>query len=318
MASGSISAGRGTPEDTLRARLEVIPIFKKFPASEWVRVVAEAGIAMQPVRAPEQSHADPALVAQGSIVEVDDPELGRLRQSGLLYRMHKTPGHVRGGAANRGEHTDAVKAEADLPPSRRSLPRRSGSVATMKGPLDGVTVLDLGVRSPGHGVASCSRSSVPRHQDRSAAPELLAGDEDGEGGEPQQASPRSRHQQPGGAETIAELVKRVDVFITNMRTQAASKLGLDYDRWRSSTPASCTATPRASTTRGAVVGNDQVSNSVAGTCWEDGGMSNGGRPYFHSGSGGDLGTGRSARYRSCRRCTTATRPASARSSTPTS
>jgi len=121
-ASGSISAGRASPEDTLRARLEVIPIFKKFPAAEWVRVAAEAGIAMQPVRAPEQSHADPALVAQGSIVEVDDPELGRLRQSGLVYRMHKTPGHVRGGAARRGEHTDAVKAEADAAaePSRSS------------------------------------------------------------------------------------------------------------------------------------------------------------------------------------------------------
>ena len=83
----------------------MIPIFKKFPASEWVRVAAEAGIAMQPVRAPEQSHADAALVAQGSIVEVDDPELGRLRQSGLVYRMHKTPGHVRGAAAQRAAST---------------------------------------------------------------------------------------------------------------------------------------------------------------------------------------------------------------------
>ena len=124
----------------------MIPIFKKFPAAEWVRVAAEAGIAMQPVRAPEDSHADPALVKQGSIVEVEDPELGTLRQSGLVYRMHKTPGKVRGGAARRGEHTDAVKAEADAAAVPSAV---ADGGKQMKGPLDGIKVLDLGVAVAG-------------------------------------------------------------------------------------------------------------------------------------------------------------------------
>jgi len=292
-ASGSISAGRASPEDTLRARLEVIPIFKKFPAAEWVRVAAEAGIAMQPVRAPEQSHADPALVAQGSIVEVDDPELGRLRQSGLVYRMHKTPGHVRGGAARRGEHTDAVKAEADAAaePSRSSP--AAGVGVQLKGPLAGVTVLDLGVAVAGPWCgellaqlgATLIKVDPPRQNFWLATKMAKA------------VNRSKRHlaldiKAPGGAETIAELVKRSDVFITNMRTQAASKLGLDYESLAKLNPGLVYChTAGFDDSRARLAGNDQVSNSVAGTCFEDGGMANGGKPYFHSGSGGDLGNG---------------------------
>ena len=291
MASGSISAGRGSPEDTLRARMEVIPIFKKFPAAEWVRVAAEAGIAMQPVRAPEDSHADPALVKQGSIVEVEDPELGKLRQTGLAYRMHKTPGHVRGGAARRGEHTDAVKAEADAAPAPSPTPAPNGT--QMRGPLDGIRVLDLGVAVAGPWCgellaqlgATLIKIDPPRQKFWLATKMAKA------------VNRSKRHlaldiKQPGGAETIAELVKQADVFITNMRTQAASKLGLDYDSLSALNPGLVYChTAGFDDSRARLAGNDQVSNTLAGTCWEDGGMVNGGKPYFHSGSGGDLGNG---------------------------
>jgi crotonobetainyl-CoA:carnitine CoA-transferase CaiB-like acyl-CoA transferase len=291
MAAGSIGAGRGTPEETLRARLEVVPLFKKFPAAEWVRVAAERGIAMQPVRAPEDSHADDALVAQGSIVEVDDPDLGRLRQSGLVYRMHKTPGHVRGGAARVGEHTDAVRAEADAAPD--VAPQDAPSGAAMRGPLDGVVVLDLGVAVAGPWCgellaqlgATLIKVDPPRQNFWLATKMAKA------------VNRSKRHlqldiKQPGGTETIAELVKRADVFITNMRTQAASKLGLDYASLAKLNPGLVYChTAGFDDSRATLAGNDQVSNSVAGTCWEDGGMHNGGKPYFHSGSGGDLGNG---------------------------
>jgi crotonobetainyl-CoA:carnitine CoA-transferase CaiB-like acyl-CoA transferase len=289
---GSISAGRGSPADTLRSRLEAVPIFKKFPAAEWVRVAAECGIAMQPVRPPEASHQDSALIAQGSVVEVDDPELGTLRQTGLVYRMHKTPGKVRGGAARRGEHTDEVKAEADAAPET-SAAAANGNGASMKGPLDGIKVLDLGVAVAGPWCgellaqlgAEVIKIDPPRQNFWLATKMAKA------------VNRSKRHlmldiKQPGGAEALTKLVAQADVFLTNMRTQAASKLGLDYDSLSKINPKLIYChTAGFDDSRATLPGNDQVSNTLAGTCWEDGGMVNGGKPYFHSGSGGDLGNG---------------------------
>jgi crotonobetainyl-CoA:carnitine CoA-transferase CaiB-like acyl-CoA transferase len=292
-ARGSISAGRGSPGDTLRARLEAVPIFKKFPAAEWVRVAAQCGIAMQPVRPPEASHQDPALIAQGSIVEVDDPELGTLRQSGLVYRMHATPGHVRGGAARRGEHTDAVKAEADAAPEPSAAAPAGDAGPAMKGPLDGVKVLDLGVAVAGPWCgellaqlgAEVVKVDPPRQNFWLATKMAKA------------VNRSKRHlaldiKQPGGAEALTALVRQSDVFLTNMRTQAAKKLGLDYESLAAINPKLVYChTAGFDDSRATLPGNDQVSNTLAGTCWEDGGMTNGGKPYFHSGSGGDLGNG---------------------------
>ena len=132
--------------------------------------------------------------------------------------MHKTPGRVRGGAAPRGEHTEAVKAEADAAPELApALAASSGSDASMKGPLDGVTVLDLGVAVAGPWCgellaqlgATLVKIDPPRQNFWLATKMAKA------------VNRSKRHlaldiKQPGGAETIAELVKRADVFITNM------------------------------------------------------------------------------------------------------
>ena len=45
--------------------------------------------------------------------EVVDPELGPIRQVGITYRLDTSPGGISGPAPRIGEHTDAVKAEAE-------------------------------------------------------------------------------------------------------------------------------------------------------------------------------------------------------------
>jgi crotonobetainyl-CoA:carnitine CoA-transferase CaiB-like acyl-CoA transferase len=56
---------------------------KKFPAKDWVEAAAVAGMTMQEVRPPEEALTDPLMMADGCVAEVNDPELGPIRQIGI-------------------------------------------------------------------------------------------------------------------------------------------------------------------------------------------------------------------------------------------
>ena len=49
--------------------------------------------------------------ARGSLVEVDDPVLGPVKQQGPVPRMDRTPLRVPSGAPRLGEHTDEVLSD---------------------------------------------------------------------------------------------------------------------------------------------------------------------------------------------------------------
>src|SRR5277367_5650069 len=85
---------------------------KKFPAKDWVEAAAVAGMTMQEVRPPEEALTDPLMLADGCVAEVDDPELGPIRQVGITYRLTKSPGHIQGPSPAVGQHTEAVRSEA--------------------------------------------------------------------------------------------------------------------------------------------------------------------------------------------------------------
>ena len=129
---------------------EMAEAVARFPSDEWVRVAAEGGVPLQPVRTPEEALADPALRAEDAVTDVEHPEHGTLRQVGIVYGLSRTPGRVQGPVPRVGEHSDAVRAEAaaraartdeaasDAPSSAPPSFERRGS------PLEGITVLDLG------------------------------------------------------------------------------------------------------------------------------------------------------------------------------
>ena len=73
------------------------------------------------MRTPEQALCDPALLAEGSVIEVDDPELGRLRQVGAPYRMHDRPIHVRWPAPEPGDESFRVSLRRHPRTPRRLL-----------------------------------------------------------------------------------------------------------------------------------------------------------------------------------------------------
>src|ERR1039458_2097264 len=122
--------------------------FVQFSSHEWVAAAAVAGVSVQPIRSTEEAFADPLFLEDGCVAEVKDPDAGLIRHVGLTINMAATPGCVRGPAPRVGEDTDRVLA--DLPPVAPEIDAEAaGAVAPHPLPLDGVTVLDLGLAVAG-------------------------------------------------------------------------------------------------------------------------------------------------------------------------
>ena len=297
------TGGRGgTLEQQLRTRLDAIPIFKKFPQQAWVDLAAEAGHqAMQPVRSPEEVRLDDALMGEGSVVEIEDPKLGPIRQAGMLYRMFGTPGQVAASAPERGENTEDVRAEAATARSARSTATAVAAFAGGPsdgqpgggGPLAGVKVLDFGlaVAGPWGGelLAQLGADVIkidPPKQNMWLSTNMAM-----------KVNRSKRHisldiKTAEGKAAAYEMVRQADVVMMNMRPQAAIKLGIDYESLKKINPQIIHCRSRGfNDARAHLPGNDQTGNSLGGTVWEDGGVNRGGRPYWSAASGGDLGNG---------------------------
>ena len=98
----------GDYETSVRAQaeafVETAAAIATRPRDEWVRLGAEARIGLQPILSPEAALLDEPLTREGVIVELDDPELGPIRQVGHVYAF------------------DGVESAPDPAPRRRWLP----------------------------------------------------------------------------------------------------------------------------------------------------------------------------------------------------
>ena len=80
--------------------------------AHWVEVLEKAGVPCAPVLTRNQVVSHPQTVANGTLIEVDHPVAGRLRQTRPAARFEGTPPEHRFGAPLLGEHTDEILREA--------------------------------------------------------------------------------------------------------------------------------------------------------------------------------------------------------------
>jgi len=109
---------------------------------DWVRLGADLGIPVQPVRSPEEALRDPELERDGSVVEV-----AGMRMVGHVYGFEKVANPPIRGTARPGEHTDAGADRGRRHASRAA--RRPGARPADRVALDGIVVLDLGLAVAG-------------------------------------------------------------------------------------------------------------------------------------------------------------------------
>lgn len=98
------------------------------PTAEVIAAFEAAQAAIAPVYDVRGVLADPQYQARGTVLTVDDEELGPVKMQNVLFRLSETPGAIRWPGRRHGQDTDAVLAEAGVTREQLDLLREKGIV----------------------------------------------------------------------------------------------------------------------------------------------------------------------------------------------
>ena len=204
---------------------------KERTATEWMELFAQdVDIAADVVLTPAECFQHPQTRNSGILITVDDERFGRITEVGPLVKMFETPATITRSAPAPGEHTKDVLAELDSKPAMTWSP----TGRRLAGPLDGVTVLDLGRYQAGPyatTLLSEMGARVIKVEPTTGDPyrNMLRENENlvrtNHGKESLAVDLRDKR----GQEIVHRLVARADLLLHNVRPGIPAKLGIDYE-----------------------------------------------------------------------------------------
>ena len=112
--------------DDLRALLA--PVMASKTSDEWIPLLEAKDILVAPVRSTAAALADPQLAVNGMVVEVEHPQLGKMRHVGTPLRLESTPAPAARAAPLAGEHTEAVLRAAGYAEAEIAALRAQGVI----------------------------------------------------------------------------------------------------------------------------------------------------------------------------------------------
>ena len=210
-------------------------------ADEWMEAFrANRDVASDYVGTAQEALYAADMVANGEVIELDDPSVGRVRQIGPLALMRDTPAQITRPAPALGEHTSEVLSEAP-----RTLPARTATAGD-SAPLAGITVLefatviaaplgaallaDLGARvikvepteggDPGRGMGRPGLSPYLGSSKMTASKESICVD----------------LKTAEGREIVERLIAQADMILHNYRPGVPERLGIGYEQARAIKP----------------------------------------------------------------------------------
>lgn len=183
-------------------------------------------------------HSD--MVANGEVIELNDPDLGMVRQLGPLALLRETPAHIERTAPRVGQHTAEVVAETPRQQRLRSI------TDDRTAPLAGLTVLefatiiaaplgasllgDLGARvikveptgggDPMRGMGGAGLTAYLGSSKTTASKESICIDLKTEAGQ----------------EIVRRLVAQADMIVHNYRPGVPERLGIGYEQAKAIRP----------------------------------------------------------------------------------
>jgi len=89
-------------------------IIKERPTAEWLQRLDANDVPSAPVLRRNEVIANEQVLARELIVELDHPDIGRVRQPAPAARFDRTPARIQGPAPRIGEHSAAILAELGL------------------------------------------------------------------------------------------------------------------------------------------------------------------------------------------------------------
>ncbi len=100
---------RKAREEELAALLE--ETFSTDDTERWLELLDGAGVVAGPIYNMEQVYQDPQVLAREMLVEMEDPDLGTIRNIGVPVKLSETPGSIRRRAPALGEHSAEILLE---------------------------------------------------------------------------------------------------------------------------------------------------------------------------------------------------------------
>jgi len=230
-------------------------------ADEWMRIFIEhGGVAAHPFQTTQEALADPDFVANGHVVEVEDPRrhlqlkatssiaesvLGlvsekrepmKMQQLGLVARLTETPGAPGGPPPEIGQHTFEVLGEPRTP--YETAVRESG--AGLRPALDGVTVLEFAtiIATP-LGAAGLADLGARVIKVEAIGGDPYRGMGGGIGATRTNAGKESIAldlKGEAGQEVVRRLIAKADVIIHNFRPGVPERLGISYKQAKAIRP----------------------------------------------------------------------------------
>lgn len=223
-------------EDRIALNLILFARMKEKTAAEWREIYrANPDCAGEIMQTTQEALHHEQFIANGHLIELDDPRVGRIAQIGPFAKMSATPAIITRPAPLPGQHTAEVLASLPLP-----APRIVPTGGNPRRPLEGVTVLEVAswLAAPFSGALLSDMGA------RVIKIEPLYGD-------PYRAMFTNENMIRAfqGKENIAlnlksiegraifhDLVKRADIVMHNYRLGVPEKLALDYETLRAIKP----------------------------------------------------------------------------------
>lgn len=207
------------------------------PRAEWIRILRDNDIPCAPVLTRRAFIDDPQVRALAMRREIDDPLLGATVQPGVPVTLNLTPGEIAGAAPAPGDDPvvgqwlAADSAQAKPTPPRAVAERVPGARSFVKGPLDGVLVLDFCSYIAGSygpmilsqmGAEVIKIESLEGDAFRHFGFGFLGWNQGKRGLALDLASEEGR-------EIVHGLVRRADIVVENLRPGRMRRFGMDYE-----------------------------------------------------------------------------------------
>ncbi len=85
--------------------------FSTKDTEHWLELLDAAGVVAGPIYNMEQVYQDPQVLARDMLVDLEDADLGTIRNIGVPVKLSATPGRIRRRAPGLGEHSEEVLLE---------------------------------------------------------------------------------------------------------------------------------------------------------------------------------------------------------------
>jgi crotonobetainyl-CoA:carnitine CoA-transferase CaiB-like acyl-CoA transferase len=207
-------------------------LFKTRTAQEWEDLVARAGSECAVCRTSEEWFDHPHARASGMVLEIDDPQYGKMLQPGINARLSRTPGTVRGPAPKPDQHRTEILSELEARPPHTPTPPPA---ATLRAALEGVRVLDLCIilAGPTLGRTLAEFGADVIKIDNPTRGGFVASHNDVNRGK---RSILLDLKSEAGRDVFWRLLEGADVVAQNYRAGKLDRLGLSYEQVRQRKP----------------------------------------------------------------------------------